>query len=91
MKTMKSRSSAIALILWDMRGKYPEICSRGSWQNVHGDEVLYLGCTPDRSAYFWIEPGVARWLSEDQLREAGFVLNDYRDAAGLRKLFDAKS
>lgn len=89
-KSHSNRESAIALILWDIRGKVPDIRTRGQWLDIHGDEVLYLGPTPDRSAYFWFGPGEARWLNEDQLREAGYVLNDYRDANGLRKVFNAE-
>lgn len=81
---------AVEYILWDMRGKHPEIVSRGYVIDVCGDEVLYLGCTPDRSAYFWFGPGKARWMTEEQLAEVGFILHDYRDTQGLKRRFDAK-
>jgi len=83
-------TSAVAFILWNISGKNPEIVSRGTNAIVHGDEVLYLGCTPDRSAYFWLGSGEARWLTEGQLAEAGFILHDYRDPQGLKRRFDGE-
>ena len=78
---MSDRQSSVALILWDMRTAKHNIVPRGAYIDVHGDDVLYLGPTPDRSAYFWFGPGNARWLNEYQLREAGFEFTDHREGA----------
>jgi hypothetical protein len=66
----------IQLQLWGRSGKGWDIFSRGATISVFGDEVVYIGPTPELTAYFWVSSGDCRYLTLAQLGEAGYTLSE---------------
>ncbi len=65
----------IKLMLWKRKGSSWDIYSRGSTLEIYGDECVYIGPAPDRTTYFWVSSGDYRYLTEQQLAEAGYRLS----------------
>jgi hypothetical protein len=67
-------SKVIKTHLWS---KPNNLHSVGADVNIFGDDVVYLNCSPDGLAWFWVKSGDVRCLNEEKLLEAGFVLSEH--------------
>lgn len=63
------------ILLWRQTGKGWDIVSRGAKVNIMGDNCIYIGPAPDMTSYFWLQPGDYRWLTLQQLNNAGYTLS----------------
>ena len=65
------------VMLWQLEPS--GLITRGGKINLHGSECVYIGCTPEGNAYFWVESNDVRYLTNTQLLELGFELREYKE------------
>lgn len=76
------------LHLWNIAVKPARMVLKGEVINIAGTECAFIGTGLDESAYFWLGPGRARFMVNDELWAFGLaVISEYqtvRDYIGKR-------
>lgn len=64
----------VTLNLWNIAATPAAFVHRGSVLTIGGVECAFLGCGLDHTAYFWLGPGNARYMSNDELWAFGLAV-----------------
>jgi hypothetical protein len=82
----------LTLNLWDISDtseRGPKMVLPGQVLNIGGIECSFVGISLDHSAYFWIGPGNARYMNNDEMRRFNLAVVSVNE--GIRKLIESRN
>lgn len=78
--------SDFTLHLWDISVKPARMILKGEVINIAGTRCAFIGCGLDDTAYFWLGPGKARFMNNDEMWAFGLaVISEMQTVYGYMK------